>query len=82
MLNCLIHVRYPASLVGAKRVIHSVLLEQSESVLVDSMDDGIVHVPLLGLQHSMVHSAVRQLGKLDLMKLQLNLRGDYQVCIF
>ena len=38
------------------------LLEESESVLVDAVDDCIVHVPLLSLQHSAVH----QLGKVDL----------------
>ena len=50
-----LHARSPAGLVGTEVVGHPVLEEQSVPVHVDAVEEGIVHVPLLGRQHSVVH---------------------------
>ena len=79
MLDCVLQVRKFACLVEAVWVLSSTLLEQSVPVPVQSVDDGVAHIPLPGLQHLVVHPAVDQL-KVHLGKRYLNFRGDQQIC--
>ena len=77
MVDSVLQVKKFASLIGAVWVLSSTLLEQSVSVLVQSVNDGVAHIPLSGLQHLVVNPAVDQL-KIYLGKLVSSDKLDIQ----